>query len=398
MKEIIDAGALKTLCEHCRSANSELRYGSLWALKHLCLGLPYAMKMHCLDELGVGWLVQTLHGDPTKASSTPLGMGTSNAIGEQVDILNAVDNPHMDVDEESEDEEDEDTMTDSIPSMRRHTRPGSRYTSATNIRDRLQQIKNDEQDIRLINEKDDIRIQEHALDFIRNFILEDKASGEMIDHLLNSFSHTRFFELLDAKIRPKGATTQPGTPSYWNNTPHRPNFPSNTPISSNWATYPSTELISSTLYILVHLANGRPQHRTLVISQTQLMQHVLPLLSHPRREVRTPGVWFVNNLLYVEDNTDENATRERAQNLRQLGFEDAVRVLGRDQDLDVRERAKTAIEQFGKLLSDLRPGAGYASPVPTTFGGEGGGLTGMGGASRLGSLHPHRAWGRDGGA
>jgi hypothetical protein len=359
------------------------------------------MKIHCLDELGVGWLVQTLNGDPAKASaSTPLGMGTPNAVGEQVDILNAVDDPHMDVDEESSSEEDESTMTESIPSMRRHRQPGSRYTSATNIRDRLQQIKNDEQDLRLNNERDDIRIQEQALDFIRNFITEDKASGEMIDHLIKSFGHTRFFDLLDAKIRPKGTISQPGAPSYWNNTPQRTTFNSTatTVTQPNWAAYPSTELIIGTMYILVHLANGRPQHRSLLISQTQLMQHILPLLSHPRRDVRLPCAWFINNLVWVEDTTDENATRERAQSLRQLGFEEGARLLGRDMDLDIRERAKTAIEQMKTLLGERGTGTGYASPASTTFGGDAGGVGGvaqLGG--RLGSLHSHRTWGRDGG-
>ncbi len=118
---------------------------------------------------------------------------------EQVDILNAADEPDMDVDEEHSSEDEDEAMTESISSMRRHQRHGSRYTSATNIRDRLQQIKNDERDARLNSERDDIRIQEQALDFIRNFVSEDKMSGEMIDHLLQTFGNSRFFELLDAK-------------------------------------------------------------------------------------------------------------------------------------------------------------------------------------------------------
>lgn len=341
--------------------------------------------------------MQTLNGEPVKNTAT-LGMGTPNAAGEQVDILNAVDDPHMDVDEESSSEEDEDTMTDSIPSMRRHHRPGSRYTSATNIRDRLQQIKNDEQDLRLNNERDDIRIQEQALDFIRNFINEDKASGEMIDHILKSFGHSRFFEILDAKIRPKGSANQPGAPSYWNNTPQRTSFSSSATAltSPNWAAYPPTELIIGTMYILVHLANGRPQHRSLLISQTQLMQHVLPLLSHPRRDVRLPCAWFINNLTWVEDTTDEAASRERVQSLRQLGFEEGARLLGKDPDLDIRERAKTAMEQMSKLLGDQR--TGYASPAGAGFGGDATSVSGLGRVgSGLGGLHGHRAWGRDGG-
>lgn len=353
------------------------------------------MKIQCLDELGVGWLVQVLNGEPSKPA-----LGTSNAAGEQVDILNAADEPLMEMDEDPSSEEDEDAMTEDIPSLRRHQRPGSRYTSATNIRDRLQQIKNDEQDSRLNGERDEIRIQEQALDFIRNFVSEDKASGEMIDHLLKTFGHSRFFEILDAKIRPKNfssttSTSQqvlpsPGqTPSYWPSNTQRSSFSSSTPILPlpNWAVYPATELILATVFILVHLANGRPNHRSLLISQTTLMQHVLPLFTHPRRDVRVACAWMLHNLVWVEDHTDEAATRERAQSLRQLGFEEGAKVLGRDMDLDIRERAKTSIEQFGKLLGSSEH-RGYASPA-NTFGGEAG-AAGLGGMGRLGGMHGWR--------
>lgn len=388
-QEIIESGVLKTLCEQCRSANFDLRFGSLWALKHLCLGLPHTMKIQCLEELGVGWLVQVLNGEPSKPT-----MGTPNAAGEQVDILNAVDEPEMDVDEEpSSEEDDEDAMTESIPSMRRHQRPGSRYTSATNIRDRLQQIRNDEQDGRLNGERDDIRIQEQALDFIRNFLSEEKASGEMIDHLLKTFGSSRFFELLDAKIRPKNSLAtnmqqgqaSPSTPSYWPNPTHRTSFPSttNTLAQPNWATYPAMELILATVFILVHLANGRPAHRSLLIAQTGLMQHVLPLFTHPRREIRSACAWVLHNLVWVEDHTDEAATRDRCIALRQMGFEEGAKVLGRDLDNDVKERAKTSITQFSKLLGDGQGRSGFASPAQG-FAGEAG-LGVMGG--RLGGLH-----------
>lgn len=363
------------------------------------------MKVHCLDELGVGWLSQVLNGEPLK-SSAPLGMGTANAAGEQVDILNAVDDPHMDVDEATSSSEDENTMTDDMPSLRRHQRPESRYTSATNIRDRLQQIKNDEQDVRLNSERDDIRIQEQALDFIRNFITEEKASGDMIEELLNSFGHSAFFELIDSKLRPKGSSASsypnpPATstgPSYWTNNPQRlSSFSSPTQTLTqqpNWAAYPATDLIIATLYILVHLANGRPNHRSLLISQTNLMSHIRPLLTHPRRDVRLPCAWLINNLVWVEDQTDEGPTRERALQLRTLGFEEGARMLGRDMDLDIRERAKTAIEQMGKLLGSSSS-AGFTSPLAGTAGfsgADGAGLSGLRGG--LSSLHPHRGHGQ----
>ncbi|KAF1970099.1 ARM repeat-containing protein [Bimuria novae-zelandiae CBS 107.79] len=399
--EIIEAGALATLCEHCRSANFDLRYGSLWALKHLCLGLPPHMRRKCLDTLGVGWLKQVLNGEPL-SKAAPLGMGTPNAAGEQVDMLNAVDEPHMDLDEEPSSSEDESSMIDGIPSLRPLPRSGSRYTSATNIRDRLQQIKSDEQDVSLSSERDDIRIQEQALDFVRNFITEDKASGEMIDHLLNEFNRSEFFELLDSKLRPKGAAPPSSDPasqstagagttasSYWSpNSSRLSSFTQSAGATPqpNWAAYPATDLIIASLYILVHLANGRPSHRSLLISQTSLMQHILPLLTHPRRDVRLPCAWFVNNLVWEEDSSDAVPTRKRAQQLRALGFEEGVRALSRDIDLDVRERARTAVEQLGKLLSgDSR----YTSPGGNTVVREGIG-SGLGGFRGLGGSHQGR--------
>jgi uncharacterized membrane protein YgcG len=355
------------------------------------------MKMQCLEELGVGWLVQVLNGEPSKPA-----WATPNAAGEQVDILNAADEPHMDVDEDLSEEDDEDTMADNIPSMGRLLRPGSRYTSATNIRDRLQQIRNDEQDTRLNSERDDIRIQEQALDFIRNFISEDQSSGDMIDHLLKSFGHSRFFDLLDAKLRPKNAgfssssqsqANQPA-PTYWPNTANRASMVTPPTSHPNWSLYPAPELVLATTFVLVHLANGHPAHRSLLISQTSLMQHLLPILSHPRREVRAACAWCLHNLLWVDDSSDEAATRDRALALRNLGFEEAARVLVTDGDLDVAQRAKTVNEQFARLLGD-------GSTHSQSGGGGGGGRSaGYGGSTshfgnessigRLGGMHGWR--------
>ncbi|KAH4687216.1 hypothetical protein HBH80_005660 [Parastagonospora nodorum] len=398
--EIIEAGVLRALCEQCRSANFSLRFGSLWALKHLCLGLPQPMKIQCLDELGVGWLVQVLNGEPSKPA-----MATPNAAGEQVDILNALDEPHMDVDDELSDEdedEEEDTMAESIPAMGRLQRPGSRYTSANNIRDRLQQIRNDEHDTRLNSERDDVRMQEQALDFIRNFISEEQQSGDMIDHLLKSFGHSRFFDLIDAKIRPKNSTSSHSlsgspAPSYWPNTNPRSSFTSSTTTQqqqTNWSAYPAPELILAAVFVLVHVANGRPNHRSLMISQTSLMQHLLPILSHPKREVRATCAWCLHNLLWLDDSSDEAATRERAMLLRNLGFEEAAKIMLGDGDLDISERAKTLVGRFTTLLGDghsqghaqSQRGSLYGSGSGGQFGGDGS----MSGLGRLGGLHGWR--------
>ena len=73
-------------------------------------------------------------------------------------------------------------------------------------------------------------------------------------------------------------------------------------------------------------------------------------------------------------------------------------MLGRDADLDIRERAKTGIEQLGKLLGEGRASTtGYASPGSSAFGGGVGGSDGVG-LGRLSGFHTHRHWGRDSGS
>ncbi|CAI6329864.1 unnamed protein product [Periconia digitata] len=414
---IIQAGALKTLCRHCHSANFDLRLGSLWALKHLCLNLERTTKFHCLEELGIGWLVQVLKGEPSKsAASAPLGMGTPNAAGEQVDLLNAADDPHMDVDEEPTSSEDEDTMISNISSLRRQQRPEPRYIDANEIHDRLQQIRDDEQDARVNSERDDIRLQEQALDFIRNLLTEEKASGEMVDHLLKTVGHSAFFELLDSKLRPKStvhpnpvaSTTSTNGSTYWSPTRH-PFAPATSSTSAlprlpNYSNYYPPTILSSTLFILVHIANGRPNQRAQLLAQTSLMSHILPLLSHPHREVRSCCAWLIQNLIWIDDHTDEPASRERASILRNLGFEEGARLLSRDADRDVKERGKTALEQMIKLLGPpstttsglpsfshhpASGGGGNGNGPGGVFGGGSGDPSGLGGM-RLGGLHASR--------
>src|SRR6266576_1345842 len=187
-----------------------MRLNSLWALKHMVLTAPNDIKISCLEELGTGWLVQAITGElrdfshpPKERSqvSTPIGMGTPNAAGEQVDLLNAVDEPSMDLDDvtSSSDDEDDKTMADSIGSLRRQRQ--LRFTPTSQIRARLKAIKDTEQDPRLRAERDDLRIQEQALDFIRNLIAESKSGAcEMIDHLLNTIGIPRFFEIMASKL------------------------------------------------------------------------------------------------------------------------------------------------------------------------------------------------------
>lgn len=355
-----------------------MRLISLWALKHLVLHAPNDIKMTCLEELGTGWLMQTVTGEPrdTLASvrgpsqvSTPIGMGTPNAAGEQVDLLNAVEEPLMDIDEATDgtEGEDEDAMTDSIGSLRL-----PRYTQATAFsqhKARLKAIKNAEQNPVVRSQKDDIVIQEQALDYIRNLISEPSSAGapEMIDHLFNICGAERLFQVLASKLKPKAATATPSKPVRTVSLasampPHFQPSPSSRPLPDLHLQQPD-ELIVSTLFILVHIANGTPRHRSLLLhAHPDLPRAVEPLFVHPNPRVRIACIWLVNNLTWMDDQSDAVPARQRALELRAVGIEDAVRRCVADLDLDVRERAKTAVEQMAKLLDGLA-GAQGAGPA-----------------------------------
>jgi len=95
---------------------------------------------------------------------------------------------------------------------------------------------------------------------------------------------------------------------------------------------------------------------------------------------------MLHNLVWVEDDTDEAATRERAVLLRQLGFEEGATMLGKDVDLDIRERAKTSIDQFRNLLDDGHWSGGFSGRAGQRFSGSGEGVGGgLGGVRRAGS-------------
>ncbi|KAF2097649.1 ARM repeat-containing protein [Rhizodiscina lignyota] len=393
--ELIQGGCIKILCEHAHSADNDLQMMSLWALKHLVYQASPDTKISCLDELGAGWLIQTLTGemrDPfssfTRATasqgSTPIGMGTPNAAGEQVDLLNAADDPTMDVDASStsgEDEPEDDAMADSITSLNlpRYLPNPPAVQRPTNLqhRARLKLIKRDEQNAAVMAWKHEVRIQEQALDFLRNLISDPQSEQDkMIDHVLATLDAQRLFDILLSKLRPSSpqpapqrdqprqphgkhpALTTPGSaarfaasatysPAY---STHRHPPPSTASILSQITTPP--DLLVSTIFLIVHIANGRASQRQQLLSQTPLMSATLPLFSHPDRRIRTALCWLAHNLVWLDSNStdDQISARQRARELRNLGVEEKVRLALGDEHRDVVERARGVVDSIEKLL------------------------------------------------
>ncbi|KFY46840.1 hypothetical protein V494_00296 [Pseudogymnoascus sp. VKM F-4513 (FW-928)] len=348
MRETISAaGVLKILCQHAHSANVNLRLNALWALKHLVQSAGNDIKMACVEELGQGWLVQLIcedtEDDATYTSSTRLTV---------VDQDNDV---HMNY---SDDEDYKQKMADNaagVASASRSPDFSQKFTETERskavsgstsqlVNSRFAALHKNELNAGKKARENDTAVQEQGLDLIRNLIGAYNSTGpaensDMIDFLFHSFGQDQIFEILASKLRPK--VINPFSKRGLDNG------------SGNGETRivpPQPEIITCVEYILTNVAASVPRHRQQVVAQTELLKLVLEQSSHPDKEVRLALCWLVINLTWVEDDQDTVTRTQRVRELTKLGFLAKMEVLERDCDLDVRDRAKTALWQMKQTV------------------------------------------------
>jgi hypothetical protein len=358
-EDLVALGVMQTLCNHAKCGSPQLRLASMWALKHLMLKAARDLKINALSEIGADWLLNTISGDQRDAGvfsnsgGVSVGLSSSNAAGEQVDLLNPssmdLDEPvghgHEDDIEAIEDDDDDDddgeimydepSNTHYQASQMRSTLPP---TSAFNTRKHLYTVRELEENPDLQARRDDVAIQEQALDFLRN-LFNGEDAAEIIDHVFREHGHQRIFDLLTAKLAPIPASQRQqstGTPVSGTSNTSRP-------------MYHPTELLIAATAVITHIANGAPQHKQLLVSQRALLQAWLPHFTHADRRVRINCVWAINSLTWIEDDRDRVPARDRLSLLKQAGIANAVNLLANDDDRDVRERVRTAMRQMDSL-------------------------------------------------
>jgi hypothetical protein len=335
---IADKGVLKVLCEHAHSSNVKLRLNALWALKHMVHCADVEVKKSCLEELGQGWLIQLITDDGGQEPSTTTRSGPSFfAMSDDRDVHAG---SHED-DGDSAMTDDGDSFSHS-PALKQPLSHSPTSVSAalnsplTNAR--LAALKDEESNSGRRARTDDIAVQEQGLDFIRNLIggfpnVGSSEAPEMIDFILNALGQDQLFEILSSKLRSKV---------------------SQAPIKrSARSAYeirevpPHPDIIAAVEYILVHMAASVPRHRQLVIAQSELLRQLVPHFNHRNKEVRLGLCWLAINLTWMDDQQDSQACSQRAQELVKLGFLAKLEALvEHDHELDIRERAKTAVWQM----------------------------------------------------
>lgn len=257
-----------------------------------------------------------------------IGMGTSNSAGEKVDLLNPMDEMRGEEDEIREGESGYDAF---FPDPTRRKK-----LAMSGEIDQTRQAR-----------QDDIAVQEQVLDLIRNIVCGNGAS-EVVDFLLNEVGQHEFLNILSDKMRPRPVPTRRDTATAQSSLA---SASTSTPSPSLQSPPMPAEILEAVTYVLVNLAAGPPKHRDMLFSHRDLLKNLMWLFEHPNRVVRVNCVWVVINLTYEDDQSDRQASYERASKLKTLGVIDRLRSVEDDSDLDVRERTKTALHQIRKYMN-----------------------------------------------
>ena len=305
------------------------------------------IKLKIIGALGAAWIRDIIMQDPTSAltnrgleegmdNGLTLGMGRANSAGEQVDLLNPMeeDGDNGNGDEEGQDEREDDDDDDY-----RNVLPSSRMSLDMFLPDAGRQRKltlNGDLDQTTEARQDDIAVQEQTFDLIRNVVC-DPGAPEMIDFLFKEIGQDEILDALADKLRPRSIQ----------HLHHRRGPSSN---SNNRSLNVPTEIIVAVSFVIINIAAGLPQHRQKLLGHPDLIRNLLGYFNHPHRQVRVNCVWIVINLTDEDEQSDREESRERALELRSLGVADKLRALRDDPDLDVRERVKTALHQVNSLM------------------------------------------------
>jgi hypothetical protein len=351
-------------------------------------------------------------GKPGKSGGSHLA--AANAYGVKVDLLNEEDDEDdagMSLDDEENDPVSDDSFDDteddiavmdpddeSSPSFSNRSSNRivpDRFAPSKAYLDILKGLQSKEESSRLRQQEVELRTQHHSLDLIRNLTGDphEAMHPELVDLLLREMGETRIFDMILGKLKPKvaydkktnipllaavqdghvGSSTfgsmaasamsrrqpddvvnvrqLPGNMSMSLTSASPANTALGTPQYLDEASFLPDNLLETTVYLLAHIANGTPHHRNLVMnSHRDILVYVCALISHPSVKVRIASLCLVHNLMWVDGPEDAAAARARAVELRRLGFEEKVRRAVSDGTQDVRERARSTLEQFTQLL------------------------------------------------
>ncbi|KIV78852.1 hypothetical protein PV11_06461 [Exophiala sideris] len=111
--------------------------------------------------------------------------------------------------------------------------------------------------------------------------------------------------------------------------------------------------VESVLDILFNIASSTSEHRGLIANNGDVIREVLNATrrsrDEQRNELRTYCCWVFERLVIEFDSNEQNARRERVDQLQRFGVFDTMRILCDDSDWEVREEAYRVLRESGQM-------------------------------------------------
>ncbi|EXJ93331.1 hypothetical protein A1O1_01723 [Capronia coronata CBS 617.96] len=312
-ESVTDTAVVKKLCEQAHSANARLRLESLWALTQLVLNANKKLKQDVVDELGPSWIKLLIRTDP---NDIPAG-----------EVIGLVEREYPPLTVSSGRSSRHNNIRDVVMSDDPDDAPDSVRAAPDNDGEAAL-ASNDGFDT-MHTTQDDLEIQAQLLDLIRNLFCGDDAS-DLVKYVLDEMGQDDFFRIMLDRLRPR---TMAGSTR-----------------KENYTTAAPSTIVVKVLYIISHVGACESRWRSAIASHYALMKQVLTFCSHSDREIRAQCCWLAINLTYEDDASDRLACKHRAVELQKVGFVPQLRKLESDPDLNVRERAKSAIHLLSNLI------------------------------------------------
>ncbi|CAB4378080.1 unnamed protein product [Rhizophagus irregularis] len=185
------------------------------------------------------------------------------------------------------------------------------YQAESDVKEAVMKVLTYQTMENLISDQEIVEVQEQALNLLRNLACTKPID---IEEVFKGLSENKLMNIIENKL------------CWWNE---------------------NEEIIKQVLYVINNIASGYERHKTAIMNRPTILTRILNYMGHDNPEIRVIAVWVLINLLWTEDKSA--SSQVRVQKLRDLGFEDKVKNMTNDENLDVRERVKTVLNQFSQV-------------------------------------------------
>ncbi|KAI5291221.1 hypothetical protein KEM54_005815 [Ascosphaera aggregata] len=319
---VMEQKALGMLCAQARSSNIKLQIESLWALKHIVLEQPDRFRILVLNELGIEAILSAMSYESRELVTH---RDTGESVSECANVLSFCDLQDLCSAEAPEaTAESENPCGISLATIKAINPVLERMS-----RNEKLQLEADLEYIKQLR-KDKSELIEQSIDLIRNLTCGGDDCPIVLDHIIAQCGFQRLCSLITQRLD---------------------DYTLRSDVYGDQVIPAPEQIVLTISYALINISACSPVHANMLVSHPRLMELIVKMLRHRMRRVRCNASWTLYNLVSSGKAVDVEGCRRRAQQVSQMGAEDILQKLQRqDKDVDVRERARQVIKGLREML------------------------------------------------